>query len=115
MFVFPPPGEFDTNCIRLVLRSCDPETAVACLLGFIKMVRGSDFQKVLNSADKDGVWLEQVRVTTVEMRQQLHDLMPDSEPTVTMDDLHVVLGMLLCSLSCTQGSDMNHGWLQVMS
>lgn len=68
--------------------------------------------QVLNSADKDGVWLEQVKMSTVEMRQHLHVLTTDSEPSATTDDFYGVLGILLSNLSCRRGSDVNRGWFQ---
>ncbi|KAL1436517.1 hypothetical protein MTO96_049616 [Rhipicephalus appendiculatus] len=114
VFIFPPQGEFDPNWIRLLTRSIDPETAVPCLLGFIELVCGADFQKVLNGADKDGLVLEQVnslspwvKLSSAEVRQQLNDQMTDLEPAVTMDDFYVVLGILLCHLSCPRSSDLN--------
>ncbi|KAL1416531.1 hypothetical protein MTO96_027894 [Rhipicephalus appendiculatus] len=109
MYVFPPRGEFTPNWIRLVTRSRDPGTAVPCLLGFVELVCGTYFQEVLNSADKDGVLLEQVTVNSVE---QLQDFTSESGPAATMDDFYVLLGMLLCNLSCPHGSDMNHSWFK---
>ncbi|KAH7956164.1 hypothetical protein HPB52_006596 [Rhipicephalus sanguineus] len=112
VFVFPPQGEFDPKWIRLLTKSRDPDTAVACLLGFIELVCGADFQKVLNSADKDGLELEPVIVSSAEVRQQLNHLMTDSEPSATIDDFYVLLGVLLCNLSCPRGYGTNRGWFR---
>ncbi|KAL1477176.1 hypothetical protein MTO96_035956 [Rhipicephalus appendiculatus] len=72
--------EFDPNWIRLVTRSIDPDTAVTCLLGFVELVCGADFQKVSVSARKDGLVLEQVKLNGAEVRQQFKDLLINFEP-----------------------------------
>ncbi|KAL3204866.1 hypothetical protein MRX96_041147 [Rhipicephalus microplus] len=46
VFVFPSLGQFNATWIRLVTRSIDPVTAVPCLLGFIDLMCGDDFEKV---------------------------------------------------------------------
>ncbi|KAL1439434.1 hypothetical protein MTO96_010250 [Rhipicephalus appendiculatus] len=69
-------------------------------------------QKVLNSADKNGLVLQPVKLSSLDIRQQLNDLMADLDPAATMDDFNVLLGILLCNLSCRRGSDMNRGWYQ---
>ncbi|KAL1468900.1 hypothetical protein MTO96_041179, partial [Rhipicephalus appendiculatus] len=45
VFVFPRLTEFDPNWIRLITGSRDTDTAVACLLGFVELVCGADFDK----------------------------------------------------------------------
>ncbi|KAH7964609.1 hypothetical protein HPB51_027152 [Rhipicephalus microplus] len=112
MFEFPPVGQFDPTWICLVTRSMHPVTAVPCLLGFIGLVCGDDFEKVLDGADKDGLALEAVELSGAELRQRLSDLMIDWYPAVTMDDFYVLLGIQLCNLFCRRGSDVNCGWYQ---
>ncbi|KAL3204858.1 hypothetical protein MRX96_041139 [Rhipicephalus microplus] len=90
----------------------DPVTAVPCLLGFIDLMCGDDFEKVLDSADKEGLVLEPLKLSKGELRQRLRDLMTDWYPPATMDDFYVLLGILLCNLSCRRGSDVNRGWYQ---
>ncbi|KAH7962983.1 hypothetical protein HPB52_019033 [Rhipicephalus sanguineus] len=111
VYVFP--REFDPEWIRMVTRSrglVASDDAVACLLGFVELVCGANFEKVRNGAEKDGLWLRELKVLIVE---PLHDQMPDSEPaTATMDDFYVLLGTMLCTLSRPRSSDMNHGWFQ---
>ncbi|KAL1482924.1 hypothetical protein MTO96_033473 [Rhipicephalus appendiculatus] len=109
VFVFPRLSEFDPNRIHLIMRSHDPEIAVSWLLGFVDLVCGADFE-VLNSADKDGVRLQEVKEVSVEGCQQLPDQTTDSEPAATMDDFYVLLGIMLCNLSCPR--NMNPDWFQ---
>lgn len=112
MFEFPPVWQFDPTWICLVTRSMHPVTAVPCLLGFIGLVCGDDFEKVLDGADKDGLALEAVELSGAELRQRLSDLMIDWYPAVTMDDFYVLLGIQLCNLFCRRGSDVNCSWYQ---
>ncbi|XP_075744091.1 uncharacterized protein LOC142802895 [Rhipicephalus microplus] len=112
VFVFPSLGQFNATWIRLVTRSMDPVTAVPCLLGFIDLMCGDDFKKVLDSADKEGLVLEPLKLSKGELRQRLRDLMTDWYLPATMDDFYVLLGILLCNLSCRRGSDVNRGWYQ---
>ncbi|KAH7964599.1 hypothetical protein HPB51_027167 [Rhipicephalus microplus] len=68
--------------------------------------------QVLDSADKEGLVLEPLKLSKGELRQRLRDLMTDWYPPATMDDFYVLLGILLCNLSCRRGSDVNRGWYQ---
>ncbi|KAL3197389.1 hypothetical protein MRX96_014709 [Rhipicephalus microplus] len=77
--------KFDPNYVRLVTRGRDPATAVACLLGFFKLVC------------EDGY-------------KELRALSDDSEPRATMDDFYVLLGVLLRNLACVPGDPLGHYW-----
>ncbi|KAL3215097.1 hypothetical protein MRX96_034241 [Rhipicephalus microplus] len=112
VFVFPSPQEIDPNWIRLVTRNSDPHTIVAYLLGLIEMVCKADFQRILNAAAKEGLKLEQVRLSRRDIRLDLNGLLTDSEPAPTKDDFHVLLAVLLCILCGPRGIDMNRRWYQ---
>ncbi|KAL1416493.1 hypothetical protein MTO96_027958 [Rhipicephalus appendiculatus] len=112
MFVLPSQGEFDPNCTRLLTWSKGSENAVPCLLGFMELVGGADFQKVLNSARKDGLVVEQMKFSSAELRQRLADPFSDVRPAATTDDFYVLLGILLCNLSLPRGFDVNDGWYE---
>ncbi|KAL3197401.1 hypothetical protein MRX96_014720 [Rhipicephalus microplus] len=104
--------DFDPNCVRLVTRGRDPATAVACLLGFFKLVCEDGYEQVVRASDVDGVWLDEVHVNGEFVRRQLRALCADSEPAATMDDLYVLLSVLLCNLPRARGSNLNHDWFQ---
>ncbi|XP_075744470.1 uncharacterized protein LOC142803243 [Rhipicephalus microplus] len=112
VFVFPSPQDIDPNWIRLVTRNSDPHTIVAYLLGLIEMVGKADFQRILNAAGKEGLKLEQVRLSRRDIRLDLNGLLTDSEPAPTKDDFHVLLAVLLCILSGPRNIDMNRRWYQ---
>ncbi|KAL1484626.1 hypothetical protein MTO96_032491, partial [Rhipicephalus appendiculatus] len=57
-----------------------------------------------------GVRLQEVKEVSVEGCQQLPDQTTDSEPAATMDDFYVLLGIMLCNLSCPR--NMNPDWFQ---
>ncbi|KAL1467413.1 hypothetical protein MTO96_042200 [Rhipicephalus appendiculatus] len=112
VYIFPHFEDFDPNWIHMVTRRGDPDTAVACLLGFVKLVCGADYQKVVDGSVKDGLQLEEVPVSSWDVRQQMPGLVTDSETTATMDDFYVLLGMLLSNLSRPPSSNMNRAWFQ---
>ncbi|KAL3197394.1 hypothetical protein MRX96_014714 [Rhipicephalus microplus] len=88
VFVFPR-EQFDPNYVRLVTRGRDPATAVACLLGFFKLVCEDGYKVVLRASCLDGNWLDEVdvgRVSGAPVRRQLRALSDDSEPADTVDD-----------------------------
>ncbi|KAH7963385.1 hypothetical protein HPB52_020880 [Rhipicephalus sanguineus] len=108
------PREFDPKWIRMVTRSrglVASDDAVACLLGFAEFVCGADFEKVRSGAEKDGLWLRDLKVLIVE---PLHDHLPDSEPAATMDDFFVLLGTMLCTLSRPRSSYTNNGPMKLL-
>ncbi|KAL1483132.1 hypothetical protein MTO96_002202 [Rhipicephalus appendiculatus] len=114
VYVFPG-QQFDPNCVRLVTRGRDPATAVACLLGFFKLVCEDGYEQVSQwsaPAHVDGVWLDEVHVSGAFVRRQLRALNADSEPAATMDDFYVLLGVLLCNLPRARGSNLNRDWFQ---
>ncbi|KAH8039415.1 hypothetical protein HPB51_006925 [Rhipicephalus microplus] len=110
VFVFPSPQDIDPNWIRLVTRNSDPHTIIAYLLGLIERVGNADFQRILNAAAKEGLKLEQVRLSRRDIRLDLNGLLTDSEPAPTKDDFHVLLAVLLCILSGPRSIDMNRRW-----
>lgn len=112
VYVFPPLGQFDPNCVRLVTEGRDPATAVACLLGFFKLVCEDGYQQVVRASDQDGVWLDEVHVSGAFVRRQLRALGADSSPAATMDDFYVLLSVLLCNLPRARGSNLNSDWFQ---
>lgn len=112
VYVFPPLGQFDPNCVRLVTQGRDPATAVACLLGFFKLVCADGYEQVVRASDVDGVWLDEVHVSGAFVRRQLRALRADSEPAATMDDFYVLLSVLLCNLPRVRGSNLNRDWFQ---
>ncbi|XP_075744471.1 uncharacterized protein LOC142803244 [Rhipicephalus microplus] len=112
VFVFPSPQDIDPNWIRLVTRNSDPHTIIAYLLGLIERVGNADFQRIVNAAAKEGLKLEQVRLSRRDIRLDLNGLLTDSEPAPTKDDFHVLLAILLCILSGPRGIDMNRRWYQ---
>ncbi|KAH7942682.1 hypothetical protein HPB51_028629 [Rhipicephalus microplus] len=112
VFVFPR-EQFDPNYVRLVTRGRDPATAVACLLGFFKLVCEDGYKVMLRASCFDGNWLDEVdvgRVSGASVRRQLRALSDDSEPAATMDDFHVLLGVLLRNLACVPGHPLRHYW-----
>ncbi|XP_070379991.1 uncharacterized protein [Dermacentor albipictus] len=111
VYVFPPLGQFDPNCVRLVTEGRDPATAVACLLGFFKLVCEAGYEQVVRASDLDGVWLDEVHVSGAFVRRQLRALRADPPPA-TMDDFHVLLSVLLCNLPRARGSNLNRDWFQ---
>ncbi|KAL3197391.1 hypothetical protein MRX96_014711 [Rhipicephalus microplus] len=113
VYVFPPAGQpFDPNCVRLVTRGRDPATAVACMLGFFKLVCEDGYKQMVRASEVDGVWLNDVHVSGVFVRRELRSLCADSEPAATMDDFYVLLGVLLCNLPRARGSNLNRDWFQ---
>nr|XP_037286250.1 uncharacterized protein LOC119179286 [Rhipicephalus microplus] len=113
VYVFPPPGQlFDPNCVRLVTRGRDPATAVACMLGFFKLVCEDGYKQMVRASEVDDVWLNDVHVSGVFVRRELRSLFADSEPTATMDDFYVLLSVLLCNLPRARGSNLNRDWFQ---
>ncbi|KAL1483135.1 hypothetical protein MTO96_002205 [Rhipicephalus appendiculatus] len=111
VYVFPG-QQFDPNCVRLVTRGRDPATAVACLLGFFKLVCEDGYEQVVRANDVDGVWLDEVHVSGAFVRRQLRALSADSEPAATMDDFYVLLSVMLCNLPRARGSNLNRDWFQ---
>nr|XP_037290909.1 uncharacterized protein LOC119186373 [Rhipicephalus microplus] len=112
VFVFPR-EQFDPNYVRLVTRGRDPATAVACLLGFFKLVCEEGYKVMLRASCFDGNWLDEVdvgHVSGASVRRQLRALSDDSEPAATMDDFHVLLGVLLRNLACVPGHPLGHCW-----
>ncbi|KAH6942323.1 hypothetical protein HPB50_003909 [Hyalomma asiaticum] len=112
VYVFPPLGQFDPNCVRLVTQGRDPATAVACLLGFFKLVCEAGYEQVVRASDIDGVWLDEVHVSGAFVRRQLRALHADTEPAATMDDFYVLLSVLLCNLPRARGSNLKPDWFQ---
>ncbi|KAL1415047.1 hypothetical protein MTO96_006995 [Rhipicephalus appendiculatus] len=112
VFVFPELKQFDPNCIRLVTRGRDPDTTVACFLGFLKLVCEHDYEKVLRASHEDGVCLEEVQVNSAFVRQHLCELMTTAEPDATMDDFYLLLSVMLCNLPRARGSNLGRGWFQ---
>ncbi|KAL3204254.1 hypothetical protein MRX96_053058 [Rhipicephalus microplus] len=112
VFVFPR-EQFDPNYVRLVTRGRNPATAVACLLGFFKLVCEDGYKEMLRASCLDGNWLDEVdvaRVSGAPVRRQLRALSDDSEPRATMDDFYVLLGVLLRNLACVPGHPLGHYW-----
>ncbi|KAH8036886.1 hypothetical protein HPB51_006155 [Rhipicephalus microplus] len=113
VYVFPPPGQpFDPNCVRLVTRGRDPATAVACMLGFFKLVCEDGYKQMVRASEVDGVWLNDVHVSGVFVRRELRSLCADSVPAATMDDFYVLLSVLLCNLPRVRGSNLNRDWFE---
>ncbi|XP_077489278.1 uncharacterized protein LOC144100119 [Amblyomma americanum] len=112
VYVFPPLGKFDPRCVRLVTQGRDPATAVACLLGFFKVVCEAGYRQVLRASDLDGVWLDEVHVSSAFVRRQLRSLGADGPPEATMDDFYLLLSLMLCNLPRARGSRLCTDWFQ---
>ncbi|XP_077526914.1 uncharacterized protein LOC144138487 [Haemaphysalis longicornis] len=112
VYVFPPLNHFDPNCLRLVTESNDAETAVACLLGFFKVVCEQGYQEVVRGSDQDGVWLDEVHVSGAFVRRQLRALGVEGQPPATRDDFYLLLSVMLCNLPRARGSNLNRDWFE---
>ncbi|KAM7297591.1 hypothetical protein ISCGN_022742 [Ixodes scapularis] len=110
VYVFPPLGQLEPSCVRLVTDSADASTAVACLLGFFRAVCRDGYRLVLEASEREGVWLVEVPVGPEYLRRKLRSLRPsggepDSSPT--MDDFYLLLGVMLCNLPRVRGSNLS--------
>ncbi|CAN8029779.1 unnamed protein product [Ixodes persulcatus] len=115
VYVFPPLGQLEPSCVRLVTDSADASSAVACLLGFFRVVCRDGYRLVLEASEREGVWLVEVPVGPEYLRRKLRSLRPsggelDSSPT--MDDFYLLLGVMLCNLPRVRGSNLSRDWFQ---
>ncbi|KAH7984955.1 hypothetical protein HPB52_024419 [Rhipicephalus sanguineus] len=94
---------------RWVARGGNLDTAVACLLDFIKFFCTANYYKVLQGSDEDCLWLDEWNFDRVVVDRQLRNTLSVSGPAATMDDVYVLFGVLLCNVN---GTDFNQEWFQ---
>ncbi|CAN8002241.1 unnamed protein product, partial [Ixodes hexagonus] len=115
VYIFPPLELFDPASVRLVTDGGDASTAVACLLGFFRLVCEHGYRQLLEASERDGIWLVEVPVSPEYLRRKLRSLRPsggepDSRPT--MDDFYLLLSVMLCNLPRVRGSNLSREWFQ---
>ncbi|XP_064480051.1 uncharacterized protein LOC135393574 [Ornithodoros turicata] len=111
VYVFP--EAFSPECVRLVTDTEDGSAAVACLLGFFKLVAPQGYLQVLQACDRDGLWLDEVAVTEEFLDRELACLeLAPSYIQPNMDDFYLLFTVMLCNLPRVKGSNLNRDWFQ---
>ncbi|KAH7947565.1 hypothetical protein HPB52_013371 [Rhipicephalus sanguineus] len=81
----------------------------------LSSIRGIPLEDILGEAlqgsDADGLWLQEVKIDSIVVRQQQRQRITTSVPTATMNDVCVLFGVFLWNLNSKASANVIQDWL----